>query len=88
MSASENNPVARMPKMQDQIDRVATLWLPANLRKNIEASEQKNFSNLVEAVEEVASSIPDATAACAKQNVLLDADPLLDHITTYELFVL
>jgi hypothetical protein len=82
MGTQENVAGAAMPRMADRIEKVATAWLPPSLTKNIEAFEQGNFLNLVKAVEEVSASIPDAAAACAKQQSLLDADALLVQMTT------
>ena len=71
-----------MARMHDRVDKVATTWLPPRLSKNIAEFEQGNFLNLVRAIEAVADACPDAAAACSKQDVLLDADVLLDNITT------
>lgn len=71
-----------MPRMHDQVDKVATTWLPPSMCKNIADFEQGSFLNLVKALEVVAAAVPDASAACSKQDELLDADSLLAHVTT------
>ena len=66
----------------DQIDWLSTEWLPEELYTNIQQYEHVNFQNLVEAVEALASTVPDAAAACSNQPAVLAADPLLSQITT------
>lgn len=66
----------------DQIDWISTEWLPEALYSSIRQYEHVNFQNLVEAVEALATTIPDAAAACSNQPAVLAADPLLSQITT------
>jgi hypothetical protein len=73
---------ASMPVRHDQIDRIVIEWLPDELYANIQSHEHRNFVNLVEAVEAFATLIPDTAAACANQDAVLAADPLILQIQT------
>lgn len=66
----------------DQIDRLATEWLPQELYSNLQQQDHVNFDNLVEAVEALAAAVPDAAAACSNEAAVLAADPLLQQIYT------
>jgi hypothetical protein len=73
------------PSRHDQIDRLVIDWLPEKLYASIQTHEHCNFSNLVEAVEALASLVPDTSAACANQAAVLAADPLILQIHTYDI---